>query len=227
MDFQEFVKKQEKNRHPWLFIERAKGKGPGYHAPHRGRPGRVGGSRPRNGGRRAISFAGKSKEARRDITENLKATDVLQLYHGTRNLDTVRQLLEVGFDPTKRPKEGRIYAGTAAPEKGFFVSPDREVASSFGPYVIEFKAIAGNLRPRPDPTLPKGESADDFWRSSYPKSFSPGLSESLMLMESQGLLVRPVPRKQVKAVWTWDKHKEKWISTAPQAFLKRLKERGE
>lgn len=46
-DFKAFVEKQEKERRPWLFIEKAKGKGRGYHKPHRGRPGKRGGSLPR------------------------------------------------------------------------------------------------------------------------------------------------------------------------------------
>lgn len=52
MDFQEFVGKQEQSRRPWLFlpkVEKTKTKGRGYHAPHRGRPGKVGGSLPRTG----------------------------------------------------------------------------------------------------------------------------------------------------------------------------------
>lgn len=49
MDFKTLVTEEKRRRYPWLFIEKVKGKGPGYHKPHRGRPGQVGGSLPRKG----------------------------------------------------------------------------------------------------------------------------------------------------------------------------------
>lgn len=160
-------------------------------------------------------------EARKATIANLKPDDELVLYHGTRDPELAASLIENGFRADEAPKS-RIYVGTLAPEKGFFVSPDRHVGESFGSYVVEFTAPARKLQARPQ-RLPAGETPDSFWRSSYPSSFRPGLSESLSLSESQGLLTQNVAGNRVRQVWRWSKSQGEWYPTSPKEFVAEIR----
>lgn len=190
---------------------KAKGPGRGWWGPPKGTHGSG------EKGKKALDFIKMSKEERQEAIRNLQAGDLLVLFHGTRDPDLAKKLAMEGFDPSKRPEGGRIYSGSLAPEKGFYVSPYRDVSTSFGGYVVEFETTAGNLIAPPEKGLPKGETADDFWRSSYPNSFRPALSASLKMGESQGLLVNPVKGK-AKAVWTYSRDARKWVSQTPEEF---------
>jgi len=164
-----------------------------------------------------VSFAELSKAERDDLIDNLTPDTNLQLFHGTRDPDTVIRIIDEGFDPSQRPQSGRIYQGKLAPETGFYVSPWKLVSSSFGRYVIEFNSPAEKLVSPPQKGL-GDESPDDFWRSTFPNSFRPGLSRTLKGGESQGLLVKKVPKHDVKSIWLWDGSKGEWTPLGPEQF---------
>lgn len=198
--------------------------GPGSgHRGHRGIPGQRGGSLPGTGGIPGanIDFSSMSKDERDEAIRNLSANDEMVMFHGTRDPDTVVRLIEEGFDPSQRPEGGRIYEGKLAPDKGFYVSPWRQVSEGFGRYVIEFQAQASTMVAPPEKGLPKGQTSDEFWSSSYPDSFRPGLSASLRMGESQGLLTGKVSPQRVKAVWMYDKADNAWVSISPSDFVER------
>jgi hypothetical protein len=172
--------------------------------------------------KKAIDFVQMSKEERDSVIRNLKPDDVLKMHHGTRSPETALKLCREGFDPSERPKEGRIYHGALAPKEGYFVSPWRDVSTSFGGHVVEFETPAKKMIGPPERGLPKGETADDFWRSAYPNSFRPSLSAGLRMGESQGLLVDKISPEDVKGVWRYAQAGRSWFFTSRRDFLREM-----
>jgi len=205
-----------KNHHWKLTIKGGLGSG---HWGHAGRPGKRGGSLPGKGG--LIQFSTLNRDERRELIRNLKPNTRLQLFHGVRKPEQALQILEGGFDPSAEAHggAGRIYAGRLAAKEGYYVSPFKEVSTSFGSFVVEFEAPAKKLTAPPQKDVPQGGAqADEFWRSVYPNSFSPGLSSSLSMGESQGLLVDKVGPGDVKAVWVWNGKRGEWTPLSPSEF---------
>jgi len=196
------------------------GPGSGHHG-HAGRPGKRGGSLPGRGTNSAVRFSDLDRDERKDVIRNLRPDTRLQLFHGVRKPEQALRILDEGFDPSASAHGGaeRVYAGRLAAQEGYYVSPFKEVSTSFGSFVIEFEAPAKKLTAPPQKDVPEGGAqADEFWRSVYPNSFSPGLSSSLSMGESQGLLVDKVGPGDVKAVWVWNGKRGEWTPLPPGEF---------
>lgn len=187
---------------------------------HAGRLGLQGGSAPRGSGAGStIDFSKLNKDERREVANSLSPEDKFKMYHGMRYIDEAVEVAKNGLDPGRDVERGRIYGGHEALFEGYHISPDFEVANGFGPFVFEFTTAAYNMEAPPGThwDIPSSEAANEFWRSSYPKSFKPALSHSLALAESQGLLVKPV--KSVQRVWMYDRESGEWKSSSPEKFV--------
>lgn len=198
------------------------GEGSGYHAPHRGLPGVHGGSQPRESAD-VIDFEGLDRKERFDIVKDLKPTDTFRMYHGMSYLDKVYYTAKEGFDPSPEAHERhRIYArGEASHYEGYHVSPDLHVAKGFGCFVFEFVTEAGKMIAPPathwDTTA---EEANEIWSDNFPNSFKPALSASMLLGESQGLLIEP--EKRIERIWWWEYGGTEWKPMEPEEFVRKV-----
>jgi len=190
---------------------------------HAGRPGLVGGSGGSGGGvvGRHLDLAGNDKAGRRNLLQNLQPNATMTVFHGMRYMDEVLKTIQDGFDPSGEYERGRIYGGRELEFEGYHVSPDLKVSSGFGPFVFEFDVAAKDMIAPPGThwDIPTAAGADEFWRSSYPDSFRPSLTQSLLLAESQGLLTNSVPTANIKAVWMYDGD---WQSHTPASIVQKI-----
>ena len=129
--------------------------------------------------------------------EQLKASDWVVVYHGTRHPEDLIH----GVDATAA--RHKIYPINTP---GLFVAPTLTDALEWGPFVFELVVAAKNLHgtyydgkiERQDPAW------HEFAQKKYPESFRPELSETLQSTntEPQALLIGTVGPHQIRAVYT-------------------------
>lgn len=131
--------------------------------------------------------------------ENLKAGDVLTVYHGTSQ-DMCKKFLEYGIDGTR--VVSRIH--NQGRERGLYVTPDKKTADDFGSWVLEFRVHAKDLYP----TARWGIGAqrkhvprDSSLLGPYKNSFRPIVSFQMNeAIEPQAMFIGYVPTKSIVAV---------------------------
>jgi hypothetical protein len=150
--------------------------------------------------------------------KRLKPSDKLLVYHGTR-LAFLPQMIH-GFDATQEVK--RYYGGPR--HTGVFVAPDFETARRFGPIVMEIEVRAANLHGTDYSGVTGREEPrrEEIWRSFYPDSFRPYLSETLTAVgEPQALLKGLVSPRAIKRVWVTPPGEEETTPLAGRWFSRK------
>ncbi len=140
---------------------------------------------------------------------NLRSDDVLTVYHGTHETD-----LEMIFGIDATRQKTRSYGGPK--HSGIFVTTDLVTALRFGKVVIEIESQASQLYGTDwsgvtaEKRIASGKSdPNELWRSRYPNSFRPYLSDSLLSSgEPQALLLGRVKPDNIKRIY-W---KGKWYT---------------
>jgi hypothetical protein len=144
-------------------------------------------------------------------TSNLKElnpNDWLTVYHGTY-LAQIFNLIN-GFDAIQ--VKTRSYGGPK--HRGLFVAPDLKTARSFASYnpvVLEMVVKARNLHGTNYSGVTGRDKPENekIWKSYFPRSFRPYLSQTLtQKTEPQALLMGLVSPKQIKRIW----YKDHWYS---------------
>jgi len=150
--------------------------------------------------------------------EDLRSGDVLTVYHGTDKAGVEAMLHGVDALQTV-PRVHTASAGETLP--GLFVTQDFETAKRFTKdlnyLIVELAVRAANLHGTDWDARIGGKVEDDFYRSKYPRSFRPSLSESLLGSEPQALLLGYVGPEKILAVWFGGER------LSPKAAAKRLK----
>lgn len=148
-----------------------------------------------------------SKHIANAAYENLKAGDVLTVYHGTSQ-DMCKRFLEYGIDGTR--VVSRIH--NQGRERGLYVTPDKKTADDFGSWVLEFRVRAKDLYPTARwgiGSQRKHVPADSSLLSPYKNSFRPIVSFQMNeTAEPQAMFIGYAPTKSIVAV-----HKRKLDNT--------------
>lgn len=210
----------------------------GHHG-HGGLKGVWGGSTPSGGktkpekvskkGRR-ISREDDGYETAREQFKTLQSEDTLHMFHGMQYKESMIKALEgKGLDPSVEAHDkGRIFGGGEF--KGYHLSASKRVAGNYGFTVFEVEVKAKDLiaPPHTHHDVKGVKAADDVFRSIYPNSFRPSLSNSLRGPEQQGLLTTKIPVSQIKRVWIYNSQaKTKWTSYSPDEALEIIRVRKE
>ena len=144
---------------------------------------------------------------------NLKPNEKVRVYHGTQLVFAEKMVN--GFDANKVVH--RTYSSNGNRHAGIFVSPSVQLArhfSSGGELVLEFEVQAKNLHgTNYGGNIGRAQQMDsetqEWIRDSYPESFRPYLSMTLLQKtEPQALLRGLVKPSQIKRV----EYKGKWYS---------------
>lgn len=136
-----------------------------------------------------------------DVIAALQPESVITVYHGS-TMQNAYEFCEGGID-ARKPVHGRVYANHLSNGKGLkfgmFVAPKLMVAFKFGSYVVEFKARGKDLIHQFPHSM---RASDDFYRSKYPGSFRPSVSDNLLNqpIEPQALFIGLVSPREIVAV---------------------------
>ena len=158
-------------------------------------------------GSRVLAARGSSNAPARTDFANLRPDDRLTVYHGT-SLSESYHLLN-GFDATTI--KSRQYGGPR--HRGLFVAPDMETArrfASYGPIILELVVRAKNLHGTDFSGVTGRDNprAQQVWKTWFPNSFRPYLSETLsQKSEPQALLIGLVSPSQITRVWMGESEK--------------------
>jgi hypothetical protein len=189
---------------------------------------------------------------KQELTEPLKDTDSIRVFHGARDLDTVVFAITHGLTGDQKANRTYSYENNNNP-KGLFVTLDLNTAKEFGAYVIEFHTKVSDLEA---PVWPSGMytvqgGKESFFKSEEERenhrlqqrnkfkndenenirnSDRPELAATLFsLRERQALFVGDLNPNSIKAIWVSSdpaKIKQPYERLSIKEFLKMFQTSG-